>query len=343
MMKTSSLSFLLAVSLFGCANDRSDDGLDEGSGSDPLPDPPRKVDAQGTYRVHSTFDVATNMPGGSGTVVNGLIAATDDPDDPMSWLLDQMLAKMPSGTFKTVLQGAKPFVAGALNDQVTNLAPELVGTIVEIGQRMKDLTKELGVNEKLAVTLTDQVYLGRVTADGVRFKVDGTFVDAAFIDHDIDDVIVDGVYIKLENENHLDIALHSLPLPYGKIVRLGLDAAIVPAIDPTATSLTDLLDNVVNCQAVGQNIADSLDVGSAAFWQAACLGGLQYAADLVYEQIAASDSSLDLHISGEARAADTDADYKLDKITFGKWSGTMTYSGTDANLADPATFVGARM
>src|SRR5438445_9110190 len=111
-MKKSSLSFVVGVALVGavgCA-DRGvaggDDGMGDGSGSqEPTPDP--QVDAQGTYRVNSTFDIATNMPGTAGSVLNGIIAATDDPDDPMAWLLEQLLAQMSPGTLHDILAAGK--------------------------------------------------------------------------------------------------------------------------------------------------------------------------------------------------------------------------------------------
>jgi len=346
MMKTASLSFVLGLALLGCA-DRSvapgDDGSGDGSGSQEQPPEPQ-MDASGTYRLNSQFDLATNMPGTSGSFVNGLIAATDDPDDPMSWVLDQMLDQMQPGTLKDILVGAKPFVAGYLNDRLTDLAPDLVGTITEIGHRMADLTKHFGLNEKLAVNTVDQTYIARVTADGVRWTIDGNTMDLAFIDHNIDDVNVDNVFISYDkNDSRLQIGEHTLPLPYGKLVRLGLVTAIIPSIDPNAHYLSELLYYQVNCTNVGTDIADALGFGSAAFWGSVCHAGLNQAANLVYEQIAASDSTLDMHLVGTARASDANNDYKLDKLQFGTWTGTLTYDGTDATLAQPATFVGARM
>ncbi len=343
MISPTRLSLLFALTLVGCADNHMPGDDDGGRDPDPQqPDPERSVEVTGTYRLHSTFDIATNMPGSSGAFVNGLIAATDDPDDPMSWLLDQMISTLPNGTPKTVLQTAKPFVAGYLNDKLTQLAPELVGTVRDVGHRMADLTKNFGVAEKLAVTSSDQLLLGRITADGVRFKVDSNYVDAAFADHDIDDVIVDGVNVTYQN-GHLGIGEHTLPLPYAKIVRVGLDVAIIPAIDPSAHDVADLLDDVVDCHGVGQGVADALGVGSAAFWESACHGGLAQAANLVYDQIAAADSSLDFQLTGNARAADSNDDYKLDKLSFGEWAGTLSYSGTVTPLAQPATFVGDRL
>jgi hypothetical protein len=344
-MKTlASLTLALSLALFGCGDNGNDgndtgEGSGEGSGSGEIPEP--KLDATGTYRLNSTFDIATNMPDGS--FVNGLLDATDDPDDPMSWLLDQMIAQMPSSPFKSLLEAAKPFVAGYLNDKLNELAPELVGTIVELGKHMGDLTKSFGVNKKLVVGGADQTLIATVTADGVRFTIAGKQVDLAFVDHDVDDVVVEGVLITIESETRMLIGEHVLPLPYGKIIHMGLDGAIIPAMDPTATSLTDVLDNAVDCQSVGQSIADALELGTASFWGAACLAGLDGAADLVYEQIAASDSLLTFHVTGNARVSDGNGDHKLDKLSFGTWAGTLSYDAVDTPLVQPATFVGQRM
>jgi hypothetical protein len=151
-----------------------------------------------------------------------------------------------------------------------------------------------------------------------------------------------GVHVTHAN-GHLDLADHSLPLPYGKLMRIGLDVAVIPAIDPTATGLADLLDNVVDCQGVGAAVAGQVPVGNAAFWKSVCLAGLTYAANKIYDQILSADSLLDLHRTGSARAADSNNDYKLDKLTFGEWSGTADYDGAAAPIAPPATFSGERM
>lgn len=343
-MRTLRFAFLgFAITALAACADNSTTGDDDGGGHPPPPPPPRSVDITGTYRIHSTYDLAASMPGGAGVFVNGLIAATDDPDDPMSWVLDQMISTLPNGTAKDILNGAKPFVAGYLNDRLTQLAPNLVNTILDVGHRMSDLTKQFGVSERLAIgASTDQTYLGEITVDGVRFKVDATTVDASFVDNNIDDVIVQAVPVTYAN-NHLALGDHTLGLPYGKIVRVGLDVAIIPAVDPAAHNLTEMLDHVVNCQNVGQSIADALNFGSAGFWKSACIAGLQQAANLVYNQIAAADSTLDFHRTGTSRAADSNDDYMLDKITFGEWTGKLSYTGTEAPIAQPATFDGARM
>jgi hypothetical protein len=348
-MKTTSLSLALLALLgaAGCADHSvgaGDDGMGDGSGSQEEPTPEPQMDAQGTYRVNSTFDIATNMPGTAGSVLNGIIAATDDADDPMSWLLDQMLAQMDDGTLKDILVAAKPFVAGYLNDRLHDLAPDLVDTLVDVGQRMEDMTKHFGLNEKLEVSSVDQVYIARVTADGVRFTINGTSTDLDFFSHDIDNVVANDVLITYDKPgSRLGIGDHTLPLPYGKIVRVGLDFAIIPAIDPTAHNLAELLDHLINCQAVGSNIATALGFGSASFWGAACHSGVTAGANVLYDQLADQNSKLSLKLVGSSRAADTNNDYKLDKLVFGNWQGTMKYETDDAALAQPAEYTGNRM
>lgn len=344
MMKIAPISFAFALALSGCA-DHTVAGGNEGEGEgEQFPEPDPQIDAQGTYRLHSVFDLATNMPGTSGNILNGLIDATDDADDPMSWVVDLMLAQMDDGTLKDILVGAKPFVIGYLNDRVTSLAPDLVGTINEIGDRMAEVTQKFGINEKLEVVSVDQTYIARSTADAARLTLAGTTKDYLFVDHNIDNVIVNDILITVDKgQGRFHIGEHNLPLPYGKLVRLALDAAVIPAIDPTATTLGGLLSNVVNCTGVGTSINNALGFGSAAFWATACTAGLNMAANMIYDQIADSDSILDMHLVGQARYSDVNMDYKVDELKFGNWTGSMKYSGVDAALAQPASFDGKRM
>src|SRR6185436_9111210 len=104
---------------------------------------------------------------------------------------------------KSILQGAKPFVAGYLNDQLHDLAPDLVDTLVELGHHMSDLTKNFGVNETMLVGGADQTLLATITADGVRFTIDGNQIDLTFADFNVDDVTADSVLITVENESRM--------------------------------------------------------------------------------------------------------------------------------------------
>ena len=83
MTATTRLTFALALAIgataAGCGSDPSQmgGGDDDGGGGGGGSNMPKQLDPTGTYTMHSTFDLATNMPGTAGTVVNTIIAATD--------------------------------------------------------------------------------------------------------------------------------------------------------------------------------------------------------------------------------------------------------------------------
>jgi hypothetical protein len=357
-LKNFSFAFTLAIGavLSGCAADAppaqpggggDNPGGDNPGGGDETPTP---LDATGKYQVRSTFDIASNMPGTVGTVVNGFISATDDPDDPTHWILDQMIAQMPNGTLKNLLSGAEPFVAGYLNDQLLNIAPDFVTTIIEVGNDFGDMAKHFGVNETFDVAgaSVEGGYTANVTAVGAHFKINSLETDVAFADYDIPNIVANGVGVSLEDTGKLSIGEHKLPVSYGKILRVGLDAVIIPAVDGNATNLQELLADQVDCAAVGQYIYDALVDqfgfgGSPSTWQSACTAGLNYGAQTIYNQIAGIDASaLEFDLTGTAKAVDTNGDHKADALQTGKWTGTLSYSGSPAPLA-AATFTGARM
>jgi len=354
-MTFKSLSFVLCLAAAaGCASSagKEPDGP-EGPGPGPGPGSgsgtptPKTVDAAGTYQLQSTFDIASNMPGTVGTVVNQIIAATDDPSDPTKWVLDQMLSQMSSGTIKSILQTAEPFVASYLNDQLLQIAPNFVTTAIAAGNDFGDMAKQFGLNETLVVTHAGADYTAVHTALGVHFDINGEPFDLAFADYQLQNVVANNVPVQLDATGKLSIGAHKLPLSYGAMLRIGLDAAIIPTLDPNASNLDQLLEDQIDCYMVGLNVEYAVyndigvDFGSDVFEQA-CHTGLQVGADTIYQQIANIDqSALEFDVTGTAKAVDTDHDYKIDSIQTGKWAGTLSYSGTPAPLST-ATCTGSR-
>jgi hypothetical protein len=340
----------LGAAVTGCAADApgtgggggGGGGDGSGSGSDQV------LDATGKYSLQSSFDISANMPGTVGVVVNDFIAATDDPADPTQWVLQQIVAQLPNGTAKTLLNGAIPFVSGYLNDRLLDWAPDFVTTIVQVGNDFGDMAKHFGLNETLDVTKAGADYASTVTALGAHFKIDTQEMDLKFADYQVPNVVAMNVGVQLDMTGKLTIADHKLPLSYGKILRIGLDAAIIPMIDSSAANLGQLLADKIDCATVGQYINDAIvsQFGfgpGAGTMQAACTAGLQFGANAIYQKISAIDSSaLEFNVNGTAKVLDTNHDYKPDQIQTGKWAGTLSYGGTPAPLAT-ATFTGARM
>ncbi|HEY5950188.1 MAG TPA: hypothetical protein VIV40_32050, partial [Kofleriaceae bacterium] len=295
-MKTiKNLSFVLALALgavaTGCAADSPDDpggggggGGGDGSGSD---DAPRPMDASGKYQMSSTFDIATNAPGKVGEVTNAFINMTDGAADPAEWIIEQIIAKTTNSTLKNILTTAKPFVAGYLNDRLLEIAPDFITTILAVGNDFGQMARGFGLNETLDVSGSGTTYTSTVTALGVHFKVDNVESDINFADHAMAAVSAANVSVGLDATGKLDIGEHKLPLAYGKVLHLGLDAVIIPTLDPSATNLQTLLADLVDCGAVGQAINDALVDqfgfgGGASTWAAACTAGLAYGAQTVY-------------------------------------------------------------
>jgi len=331
----------------GCAADRMGGG-DDTTPDDPTPDdpppPPRQLDATGTYRLHSRFDIAQNMPGTGGAVVNGLIAMTDDPDDPAHWMLTQVINQLPDGFFKDLLVASEPFVAGEVNAQLINIAPGLVDALLDVGHLVADIAKNFGLGETLAVTTsTDNIYGGVLTVDAFELTLGGSPHEIKFIDHDIAAIQATNLPVTLDATKRLSLGRHQFPIAYGTVVRIALDEAIIPAIDPAAHDLDQLLAGLVDCQALGQQIADSLGFGGAAIYAGACTLGLNAAADALYDQIAGLDAAaLDFDRTGISATIDADADYDVDRLENGVWTGQLGYGGTAAPLAN-ATYNGVEI
>jgi hypothetical protein len=338
------LALVLGATAVGCGTDPSahpgDDDGGGGSGSGSGGQKP--LDATGTYAMHSTFDLATNMPGTAGQVVTTIIQATDDPDDPTHWILDQIIAQLPDGTVTTILKDSEGFVAGYLNDRLLDIAPDFVSTMVLVGHDFGTIAKNFGLNETLTLTGPDGNYTAVHTVTGAHFKLGNQEADYLLANYHVPNVVVSNVAVTMDPTGQLTIAAHNVPLAYGKLLRLGLDAAIIPLIDSSAHNLNDLLAHKVDCKKIGAAIADAIHIGSASTFQAACTTGLTTAANFVYSRIDAIDgNALQFGINGTARAMDKNNDRTIDAIVTGTWAGTLSYGNTPTPLA-PATFFGER-
>lgn len=352
-MTTRSFAFTFVLALgaaAGCSSDpmmSGDDqpnnpgGGDDGGGDDT----PRPLDATGNYRVQNTFDIASNAPGTAGDIVNAFIAMTDDPTDPSHWVLSLLIDQLDSGVIKTAAKAIEPTVAAYLNGRLEDFAPTFIDTFKLVGQDVGDITKHFGLNSQLNVahTATDNAYLATHTFDGAHFHIGTSDMDLKLADYGIQNIVVKDLSIGIDLQGGFTVSENKVPVPYGSIIRVGLDAAIIPLIDSGATNLDDLLEHQIDCAAVGQFVADEVGIGSPATYELACHGGLNYAATLIYQQIAKLDSSaLTFDMTGTAKAVDTNSDQKVDKLNTGAWAGTLSYGTSDPTSLASATFSGTR-
>jgi hypothetical protein len=350
LTKNLAFAFTLAIgaTITGCAADSPDDDPNNPDNPDNPDNPSKQLDASGKYQMRSSFDLATNAPGKVGDVTRAIIDMTDSPEDPTLWVLDQLIAKMDSGTFKNVLNSSKSFIAGYLNDRVLDFAPDFVSTFVQVGQDFGQIAKNFGLNETLEVSKGGAGYIAIHTALGAHFKIDNIESDHNFADFQVANIVTADVGVTLDQTGNLGIADHKLNVTLGKVLRVGMDGAIIPMIDPTAHNLGELLVHKVDCARVGVHIRDAIASvigygGSASTYQAACVAGLQGGAGFLYSKINAIDSSaLEFGLTGQARGLDKNGDKMIDSIQTGAWTGNISYAGTPAPLAG-ATFYAERM
>jgi hypothetical protein len=346
MKPTTRLALALSLALGACTSATAgmpgDDGTGGGGGGGGSGSNRGPLDVTGVYTMHSSFDLATNMPGTAGTVVNTIIAATDDSDDPTHWIVDQIIAQLPDGTVKTALNAAKGFVVGYLNDRLLALAPNFVSTMVLVGRDFGDIAKHFGLNETLALTGSGTTYTAVHTVTGMHWKLGNQEGDYALANYHMANIIASDVGVTMDATGQLTIAAHNLPLAYGQLLRLGLDAAIIPQIDAKAHNLNELFANEIDCTKVGDAIGSAIGFGGSTF-KAACTAGINAGANFIYTKINAIDgTALMFGLNGTARAQDTNGDRKVDVIQAGSWGGTLTYGATPTALL-PADFYGERI
>lgn len=340
MMKHS-LLFVSLLAAVGCGSSTVDSPDDDPTNPTNPDDPPVPLTAEGRFAVQSEFDLATNVPGTPGVVVNYFIAATDDPDDPTKFLVDELIKALPDGSVKNFAQSSAPFVTGYLNDRLLEIAPTLLDRVIDIGNAFGDVAKHFGTIEVLDITASGAA---TKTITGFHFEVDQVPMDFMLKDYGIADIKVDNVQVMLEQSGKLTILEHKVGISYGAALKLAIDKAVVPMIDPSAQNVGDILKKAVNCQAVGQYVFEALDFGSASTYQSACTAGLSAASNALYSKLAGMDgSALELGITGVARAVDKNRDGKMDEMQTGTWTGSLGYAGTPSTLPQGAKFFGTRM
>ncbi|MBP9087070.1 MAG: hypothetical protein KBG15_13195 [Kofleriaceae bacterium] len=339
-------ALLIALGSFAaCAADApvgNGPGGDNPGGDNPGDDDVKVLKLAGKYGLSSKFDMQANMPGAVGEVARMFIDMTDDSTDPGQFIAEQVVAAMPSGAVRTALNAALPFVSGYLNDYLLQIAPDFVTKIVKIGNVFGDASKNFGTLSELSVTGSTSPYVGSHTVNGVEFKIDGNQIPFMFADYGMTNVNVANLAVGLEQAGKMTISDHKLPLQYGAVLRIALDEAIIPLVDPNAANLTELLQSLVDCQAVGQAVANQIGFGAGTA-EVACNAGLALAANKIYDKLAEMDgSALEFQVAGTAKAVDSNADQTADRIDRGGWTGTVSYAGTPAPLAN-AIFAGSKM
>jgi len=130
--------------------------------------------------------------------------------------------------------------------------------MVQVGNDFGQMAKNFGTNETLDVTGSVGAYTSTHTITGAHFKVDNVESDLAFAAYMMPDIAVPAVGVTLDATGQFGIAAHTVPLTYGKILRMGLDGMLIPMIDPAAQNLGQLIQGLVDCNQVGTLVASQI-------------------------------------------------------------------------------------
>lgn len=289
----------------------------------------------GSYELTSALDVRGAAVGLEAV----LLELTDDPHDPASYLLDR-IGESTGGLGAEVLDALRPGLDVSLALALDAALPGGADRLRAIGDRLAQVVDELEVVSRLSIAETDGRLRGRHAPIGYRFAIDGevTAVDAGELG------VAMGVGEPLALElarDRLTIPAHAVPLPLAELLDLALERAVVPALDPDATDLGDLLSRAVGCDVLSAALEDEVGAGLAAASTALCHAALAAAAELALDRLRqiGGAAATELHLTGAATAVSRDGDRTADALEDGHWSGTI---GSTLPLPS-AGFVGIRL
>jgi hypothetical protein len=288
----------------------------------------------GTYDLVGQLDLQT-LPEPATYVLSELASATDSPDDPARYLVDHMIAGMPEGTWKAIATGLAGYVAPYIETEIDRIAPRFAPGIRAIAAGLNAIAHHVTTLERLSISAdgtTTRALVGLQLANTPVDFAAGGAADSLALSRSV-----------IDSTGTLAIASHHLSFPFGEMLRLGLDRAVIPPIDLSAGDLATALRDLVDCHQLGITFADHAGFGAASMYETACGAGMTALASEVYDRLAAIDtaSSFELDVSGTATGVDKDRDGTMDVITNGTWVGTTDYAGTKGPLG-LATFTGAK-
>ena len=306
-MSNHRLTFIVAFSVVSaaCATDPVDT---------PAPDAALPIDPAGRYAVHSSF-VLSAPPPHADSVLDGLAAAIDGPDDPSRYLVDLIIERLPEGRTRTIAAALAPYVAAYLNERIDEIAPDFLAGARALSAGLSRIAHRFGTLETIEIAASG---VTRRTITGVRFDA----IDVRFDPIGLPDVTAttDASFA----EGRLTIEPHAMTLPYARIVRLGLERAVVPGVVPGAASLPEALVALVDCPRLGALVAGYVGIGSPALYETACSAALLRLASAIDARIDALDTdTYSLEVVGAALGRDLDGDHALDVIEGGAWIGTL--------------------
>lgn len=294
--------------------------------------------ATGSFDISSELELGAPIPGTAQVVLSELASATDGPDDPARYLVDHLIDAMPPGTAQTAAREVAPLVAAYLETKLDEFAPRFAPGVTALAQGLASAATRLGTTE--TVRIAPDGTASRVIT-GMRFDAGRGPVEVELATAGVPDLVAP-LSVTLDRRGDLAFGDHVLDLPYGQLMRVALDRVVVPNVVHGATNLGQAFEALVDCNQLGQLVADKLGLDVPGAFATACKIGLTAAAAELEAHLGALDHApLELHMTGTAVGYDRDGDHALDVIDDGVWTGSVSYDGATAALG-AGSFRGSR-
>ncbi len=312
--------------------------------------PEQPLEYAGSYTLDSELDLGANLPGIVGGSLRTLGDLTDGPNDPATFLIDQVLEHIGSGTLTSAVGTFRPGIDQGLNGFILAEAPELVSTLRNVGTYVNMLVRHLKVRSELTLAAKLGANGALAGLDGkhvlksVHLEIGNTRADYALSQLDLGEPTAEHIDGSGTNQA-FTLAEHRFAMSYGRIVLFGLKQVIIPELVPGATDVAGVLAHFIHCDGVARWVLDHIGLGTESMWSSACSSAITAVGGVVEGEILVIDqTAAELHLAGVAKVADLDGDHKIDRFSDGAWKGRFVVAGQTSMLdGAPANhFDGAR-
>lgn len=310
----------------------------------PLQDVP--LSSEGRWELENHFDAGEALPDGVDRVFDALAEMSDDPNDPATFILDTIRDQIDNDALRLAFDAARVYwnLDEDLNQQILDVAPDFAVDALQAGGDLGRALSNLQIDSDLRLGQPDE--FGVINADheliDLVLSLDGVTNRFSMTN----DVHVQGatarnVLITVVDEHELQIEQHQFRVGLGTIVLFALNNMVLPRFNGSPESISELLENVVDCDSVGAWLSDTVDMGSPATWEDICGFGLAAASLYAEQQLLVLNDGYDtMTLQGTAEIKDPNGDLGFDRIDEGVW--TSTWSGNSGSVQFPGTFEGNR-
>jgi hypothetical protein len=292
-----------------------------------------ELDPSGGYLVESTFRVSG--------AISAAMAPAGDPLDAMSeapatWLLDQIVEQIGSSFWRGVVESFRP-----------GLDAELDKAIHEDGrQRIRQLAAGLGGaigDLRVRSTLAIEPVGGAPGELRASHRLTGIGISLAGRDFQIElagygpPILAEEIPVSVA-QGRLQLGEHALEVEAGQLLVAVINQLVVPAIDPQAGSIGQLLERAVDCAAIGWLVDGWVGAGGllAGLVRNQCMSAVGAVGDGIERALLRLDATAAaLRASGEAAALDRNGDRIVDELGEGRWTGSLELGGVARELEDP--------